>query len=157
MRPIRGLEERRRRDVLIASSPGAFKVVGGDRWIGRTTKSRLGTLHVTANNLRFVVIGRRAGLASRILGLSLRRQSEDMQKMHGYPVLTAATFFNPLRISGTRYHATIRLSPGMIRGFRCLPVGSACGRLNTRSKEVAMYNLQGNAREDLALFDGYRS
>ena len=39
-------------------------------------------------------------LASRVLGLSLRRLSQDIQAVHGYPVFLAETFVDVSRFVG---------------------------------------------------------
>ena len=46
--------------------------------------------------------GRVPNLASRALGLSLRRLSRDIRAAHGYPVLLAETFVDPSRFAGSR-------------------------------------------------------
>ncbi len=48
-------------------------------------------------------------LASRVLGLSLRRLSEDIQAVHGYPALLAETFVDVSRFAGTCYRASNHL------------------------------------------------
>ena len=45
--------------------------------------------------------GKVRNLASRVLGLSLRRLSGDMRAVHGFPVLLAETFVDPSRFSGS--------------------------------------------------------
>ena len=77
--------------ALIGWQPGAFKLAARDRWVGWSTEQQFRRLHLIANNARFVILTPRPvpNLASRVLGLSLRRLSRDMQAVHGYPVLLA--------------------------------------------------------------------
>ena len=77
--------------ALIGWQAGAFKVGVRDRWIGWSREQRFARLHLIANNARFTVLPPRRvpNLASRVLGLSLRRLSRDMEEIHGYPVYVA--------------------------------------------------------------------
>ena len=132
VRPVRGVEERRRWDALVARhhylpfhglfgkslrhvavrgetwlallgwQAGAFKVGVRDAWIGWSREQQFSRLHLIANNGRFAVLeeGRVANLASRALGLSLRRLARDMRDAHGHPVLLAETFVDPSRFAG---------------------------------------------------------
>ena len=77
--------------ALIGWQPGAFKLGARDRWIGWSAEQRFRRLHLIANNSRFVILTpeRVRNLASRVLGLSLRRLAADMEAVHGYPALLA--------------------------------------------------------------------
>ena len=77
----------------------AFKLAARDRWSGWSAEQQFARLHLIAHNARFVILTPRrvANLASRVLGLSLRRLSQDMQAVHGYPVVLAETFVDPAR------------------------------------------------------------
>ena len=89
--------------ALIGWQPGAFKLAARDRWIGWSAEQQFRRLHLIANNSRFVILTpeRVPNLASRVLGLSLRRLSADIQAVHGYPALLAETFVDPSRFAGT--------------------------------------------------------
>ncbi len=93
--------------ALVGWQPGAFKLAARDRWIGWTAEQQFRRLHLIANNSRFVILGPRGvpNLASRVLGLSLRRLSADIEAAHGYPVLLAETFVDIKRFAGTCYRA----------------------------------------------------
>ncbi len=56
-------------------------------------------------------------MASRVLGLSLRRLSDDMPALHGFPVLAAESFVDPSRFSGTCYRASNWHAPGPTNGI----------------------------------------
>ena len=105
--------------ALIGWQPGAFKLGARDRWIGWSAEQQFRRLHLIANNSRFVILtpGRVPNLASRVLGLSLRRLSEDIQAVHGYPALLAETFVDVSRFAGTCYRASNWRSLGLTRGF----------------------------------------
>ena len=94
--------------ALIGWQPGAFKLAARDGWIGWSPEQQFGRLHLIANNSRFVILtpGRVPNLASRVLGLSLRRLCADFQAVHGYPVLVAETFVDPSKFAGTCYRAS---------------------------------------------------
>ena len=68
--------------ALIGWQPGAFKLGARDRWIGWSAEQQFRRLHLIANNSRFVILTpeRVPNLASRVLGLSLRRLSADMHR-----------------------------------------------------------------------------
>ena len=157
VRPVRGVEERRRWDALMVKhrylpywglfgkslrhvavrgeawlallgwQAGAFKVGVRDAWIGWSREQQFSRLHLIANNNRFAVLeaGRVANLASRALGLSLRRVSQDMRGAHGHPVVLAETFVDPSRFAGTCYRASNWVLLGRTRGFSREPRGAA--------------------------------
>ena len=177
VRPVRGVEERRRWDALMARhhylpfhglfgkslrhvavrgetwlallgwQAGAFKVGVRDAWIGWSREQQFSRLHLIANNSRFAVLeeGRVPNLASRALGLSLRRLARDMRDAHGYPVLLAETFVDPSRFAGTCYRASNWRSLGRTRGYSREPGGSARWRENGRPKEVHVYEMEKDA------------
>ena len=98
--PLRGLFGKSLRHVavrgetwlaLLGWQAGVFKVGVRDAWIGWSREQKFSRLHLIANNSRFAVLeaGRVPNLASRVLGLSLRRLSRDIRAAHGYPVLLA--------------------------------------------------------------------
>ena len=86
--------------ALIGWQPGAFKLAARERWIGWSAKQQFGRLHLIANNSRFVILTPRRvpNLASRVLGLSLRRLSQDMQAEHGYPALLGRDLRRPREV-----------------------------------------------------------
>ena len=104
--------------ALIGWQAGAFKVGVRDRWIGWSREQRFARLHLIANNTRFTVLppGRVPNLASRVLGLSLRRLSRDMEEIHGYPVYVAETFVETPRFAGTIYKASGWIHVGTTQG-----------------------------------------
>lgn len=90
-----------------------------DRWIGWARPIQFQRLHLVANNARFLILpdAQRPHLASRVLGLSLRRLSQDWQQVHGHPVLLAETFVDPSRFAGTCYRAANWQCLGQTLGY----------------------------------------
>ena len=138
--------------ALIGWQPGAFKLAARDRWLAWSAEQQFRRLHLIANNARFVILTPRPvpNLASRVLGLSLRRLSRDMQAVHGYPVFLAETFVDPARFAGTCYRASNWRSLGLTRGFAREPGGSARWRHHGQPKEIFVFELTANAAEVLS-------
>ena len=137
--------------ALVGWQPGAFKLAARDRWIGWSPEQQFRRLHLICNNSRFVILtpGRVPNLASRVLGLSLRRLSADIQAVHGYPVFLAETFVDVSRFLGTCYRASNWHSLGLTRGFAREPGGAARWRHHGQRKEIFMYELTDAAVEAL--------
>ena len=138
--------------ALIGWQPGAFKLVARDRWIGWSAEQQFRRLHLIANNSRFVILTpeRVPNLASRVLGLSLRRVSSDIQAVHGYPALLAETFVDVSRFSGTCYRASNWRSLGFTRGFARDPGVAPRWRYHGQPKEVFVFALTDGAAEALS-------
>ena len=133
--------------ALIGWRPGAFKLAARDRWIGWSPQQQFRRLHLIANNSRFVILTteRVPNLASRVLGLSLRRLSADMQATHGYPALLAETFVEPAKFAGTCYRASNWRSLGMTHGFAREPGGAARWRHHGQPKAIFVFELTDGA------------
>ncbi len=133
--------------ALIGWQPGAFKLGARDRWIGWSAEQQFRRLHLISNNSRFVILTpeRVPNLASRVLGLSLRRLSQDMQAAHGHPALLAGTFVDVSRFAGTCYRAANWRSLGLTRGFAREPGGAARWRHHGQPKEVFVFELTDGA------------
>ena len=164
--PFRGLVGRSLRHVavlgehwlaLVGWHAGAFKLKARDRWIGWLPEQQFRRLHLIANNARFVILPGCSvpNLASRVLALSLRRLSEDMRAAHGHLVLLAETFVDRSRFTGACYRAANWQVLGHTRGFARKPGTPATWVPHGRPKEVLVYPLVRDAREQLrALDDG---
>ena len=138
--------------ALVGWQPGAFKLAARDRWIGWSPEQQFQRLHLICNNSRFVILtpGRVPNLASRVLGLSLRRLSADIQAAHGYPAFLAETFVDVSRFTGACYRASNWRSLGLTRGFARESGGAARWRHHGQPKEIFMYELTGDATEALS-------
>jgi len=105
--------------ALVGWCAAALKCGARDRWIGWPELLRYQRLALIANNARFLILPgpRVANLASRVLGLTLRRLSCDWQQVHGHPVWLAESFIDPQRFSGTCYRAAGWIEVGPTRGY----------------------------------------
>ena len=162
--PFRGLVGRSVRHVavlgehwlaLIGWHAGAFKLKARDGWIGWLPEQQFRRLHLIANNARFVILPgcSVANLASRVLGLSVRRVSDDFRTAHGHPVLLAETFVDRSRFTGACYRAANWQVLGQTRGYARRPGVSATWVAHGQPKEVLVYPLVRNAREQLRALD----
>ncbi len=133
--------------ALVGWQPGAFKLAARDRWIGWSPEQQFRRLHLICNNSRFVILTpeRVPNLASRVLGLSLRRLSADIQAVHGYPAFLAETFVDISRFSGTCYRASNWRSMGLTRGFARESGGIARWRHHGQPKEIFVFELTDDA------------
>ena len=94
--------------ALVGWQPGALDCAPRDRWLGWHRAVQCLRVHLIVNNKLFVILPEAAGtmnLASRTLGLSLRRLSADWQAAHGHPLELAETFVDLGRF-GTSYMAS---------------------------------------------------
>jgi len=106
--------------ALICFSAAALHLKGRERWIGWTPRQRARRLLFVANNSRFLVLPERArypNLASRVLGLCLRRLSDDWQARWGHPVLVVESFVDESRYRGTCYRACGFQAVGLTEGY----------------------------------------
>src|SRR5690242_19934371 len=81
--------------ALLTFSAPALQVKARERWIGWSPRQRARRLGLVVNNSRFLVLLERQrypNLASRVLGLVLRRLSADWQEGWGHPVLVVESF-----------------------------------------------------------------
>ena len=162
--PFRGLVGRSVRHVavlgehwlaLIGWHAGAFKLRSRDRWIGWLPEQQFRRLHLIANNARFLILPGCAvtNLASRVLALSLRRLSEDFRAVHGHPILIAETFVDTSRFNGTCYRAANWQALGSTKGFARNPGVPVTWSAHGVPKEVLVYPLARDAREQLCRLD----
>ena len=106
---------------LLTFSAPALHLKGRERWIGWTPRQRARRLGLVVNNSRFLVLPERQrypNLASRVLGLVLRRLSEDWQERWGHPVLVVESFVDESRYRGTCYRACGFQAVGATEGFK---------------------------------------
>ncbi len=135
--------------ALLGWCAGAFKVTARDKWIGWAREVQFRRLHLVANNCRFLVLpqGRMPNLASRVLSLSLRRLSKDMEASFGHPVLLAETFVDPSRFKRSCYRAANWRLLGETRGY----ARSAGGWVaHGQPKQVLVYPLHPEAQSALS-------
>jgi len=89
-----------------------------DRFVGWTAGQRAGGLSQVVNNTRFLILPwvKVAGLASQILGRTVRRLSADWQQKYGHPVFLVETFVERDRFAGTAYQAANWRRVGQTQG-----------------------------------------
>ena len=108
-------------------------------------------MHLCANNTRFLVLPDGQGLqnlASRVLGLNLRRLSADWEARWGHVVELAETFVNPRKYRGTSYLAANWIKLGLSKGY-----ARSNGQYTAKhgqKKVMLVYPLRRDARERLA-------
>ncbi len=106
--------------AVITFSAPALHVKGRERWIGWSPRQRSRRLGLVVNNSRFLVLPERQrypNLASRVLGLCLRRLSADWQERWGHPVLVVESFVDESQYRGTCYRACGFEPVGATGGF----------------------------------------
>jgi predicted transposase YbfD/YdcC len=115
-----------------------------DRTIGWDRAARRERLHLVVNHARYLILpwARLPNLASRVLGATLRRLSEDWQAVYGHPVLLAETFVDPARFAGTCYRASNWVYVGQTQGWA--RHGSSYQR-HGQPKAVFLYPLHRHA------------
>ena len=142
--------------ALVGWQAGAFKLRARDEWIGWLPEQQFRRLHLVANNSRFVILPEAQGtmnLASRVLGQSVRRLSGDMRKIHGHPALLAESFIDPSRFTGACYRAASWQVLGRTKGFSRNPGMPVTWTAHGRPKEILVYPLVPDAREQLRALD----
>jgi len=106
--------------ALICFGAAAMHLKGREDWIGWTPRRRARRLGFVVNNSRFLVLPDRQkypNLASRVLGLCLRRLSGDWQQQWGHPVLVVESFVDESRYRGTCYKACGFEAVGLTEGY----------------------------------------
>jgi hypothetical protein len=105
--------------ALLLWAAAAMKCQVREAWIGWHPSTAWQRLPLVVNNVRFLILPGVVvpNLASRVLGMSIRRLSEDWQQAWGHPVVLAETFIDPRRYAGTCYRAAGWVTLGRTRGF----------------------------------------
>lgn len=106
--------------ALLTFSAAALHLKGRERWIGWTPRQRARRLGLVVNNSRFLVLPERQrypNLASRVLGLCLRRLNQDWESQWGHPVLVVESFVDESRYRGTCYRACGFQAMGFTEGY----------------------------------------
>ncbi len=96
----------------------ALHLEARDRWIGWDLETRQAYLDHVVGMSRFLIRPsvRCKNLASRVLGLAMRRLREDFEARYGYRPWLVETFVDTERFSGTCYRATNWIRVGATRG-----------------------------------------
>ena len=106
--------------ALLTFSAAALHLKARERWIGWSPRQRARRLGLGVNNSRFLVLPERhryPNLASKVLGLVLRRLRADWQEHWGHPVLVVESFVDESLYRGTCYRACGFAAVGPTAGF----------------------------------------
>jgi len=136
--------------ALLTFSASALHLKARERWIGWSPRQRARRLGFVVNNSRFLVLPERhryPNLASKVLGLVLRRLSADWQEHWAHPVLVVESFVDESLYRGTCYRAC---------GFEAVGPTAGFGRASRdfyqehgRPKQLYLRELRGRARQRL--------
>ena len=137
--------------ALLGWQTGVFQCRPRDQWLGWHKAVQFRRLHLCANNTRFLMLPDGQGvknLASRVLGLNLRRLSADWQACWGHPLELAETFVDPRLYRGTAYLAANWIKLGLSKGY-----ARSNGKYTDKhgqKKVMLVYPLRADARARLA-------
>ena len=107
--------------ALASFSAASLHVKAREAWIGWTPRQRARRLKFVVNNSRYLVLPERErlpNLASRALGLFLRRLSRDWEARWGHPVFAVESFVDETRYRGVCYRACGFEAAGPTAGFK---------------------------------------
>lgn len=137
--------------ALLTFSAPALHLKARELWIGWSARQRARRLGLVVNNSRFLVLPARQrypNLASRVLGLTLRRLSDDWQERWNHPVLVVESFVDESEYRGTCYRACGFTAVGPTEGF-----GRASRDFyepHGQPKQLYLRELQSGARKRLS-------
>jgi hypothetical protein len=106
--------------ALLCFGAAALHLKAREQWMGWTPQQRARRLAFVVNNSRLLVLPRRQQypkVASRVLGLCLRRLSADWQGQWGHPVLVVESFVDESQYRGTCYRACGFEAVGLTEGY----------------------------------------
>jgi len=106
--------------ALASFSAPALHLKAREKWIGWSARQRARRLGFVVNNSRYLVLAERhelPNMASRVLGMCLRRLSRDWQEAWGHPVVMVESFVDETRYRGVCYRACGFEAVGMTAGF----------------------------------------
>lgn len=132
--------------LLFGSS--AWRVESRDRYIGWDSEIRSKNLHLTTNNMRFLILPwvRIPHLASHILGLISRQISFDWINRYGHPLYMLESFVERDRFRGTCYKAANWIYVGQTKGRSR---NDRYNRLQVPIKDVYLYPLNSKYQKKL--------
>lgn len=91
----------------LAFSAATWRLAPRDTWIGWSEKARRTNLRRVIQNSRFLILPtvNVPNLATRILGLTVKRLGKDWEARYGHTPVLIETFVDPARFKGTSYQA----------------------------------------------------
>ena len=105
---------------LLCFSAASLHLKSREKWIGWSNRQRARRLGLVVNNSRYLILLERErvpNLASRVLGLALKRLSADWLERWGQPVLVVESFVDESRYRGVCYRACGFESAGLTQGY----------------------------------------
>lgn len=106
--------------AVLCWSGAALRLKDRDDWIGWDPLTRGSRLPLVSQLRRFVVLEsrREANLATRCMGLALRKLPGHFEEKYGYRPLLAESFSDPRHHEGTLYKASNWTPLGFSKGFK---------------------------------------
>ena len=131
-------------------SASALQLKARDQWIGWDAQTRQQQLHRVINLSRFLIrpCVRCHNLASRVVGMSLRRVADDFELRYGYRPWLVESFVDQSRYSGTCYQASNWIAVGQTQGRG--RQDSAHQHAET-VKAIYLYPLENNFRSRMGI------
>jgi len=148
------VQDRQGRDLAcVLFGAAAWKTQPRDAFIGWSAAERQAHLDRVVNNSRFLILPwvRVPELASHILGRVARRVARDWQAHYGHAVVLLETFVERDRFRGSCYRAANWRHVGQTQGRTRQ---DRQHRLQAPVKDVFVYPLQSNFRQQLGHVDG---
>jgi hypothetical protein len=133
--------------ALIAFSAASLHLKAREVWLGWSPRQRARRLALVVNNSRFLVLPERQrfpNLASRVLGLCLRRLSADWEERWQHPVLLVESFVDEAHYRGTCYRACGFAAVGLTQG--CARTSRDFYREHGVPKQLYLRELRPGAR-----------
>ena len=104
--------------ALLAWTSAAYHLKDRDAWIGWGEEQRRRRLKLVANNARFLILSAgQPNLASRVMGLCLKRLSADWEARYAHPILVVESFVDGQLFRGTSYKVTGWTQLGQTGGY----------------------------------------
>jgi len=125
---------------VVTFSSGAWTLKKREEYIGWSEAARRQNLQYVVSNDRFLILPtvKVKHLASKVLGLTMRRLAEDWEQRYKIVPVLAETFVDQSRFKGTCYKAA-----------NWTAVGQTAGRRDDRPKEIFLYPLARRWRQQL--------
>ena len=104
--------------ALLAWTSAAYHLKARDAWIGWDEEQRRRRLKLVANNARYLILTEgQPNLASRVMGLCLKRLSADWEDRYAHPILMVESFVDGQLFRGTSYQVTGWIQLGETGGY----------------------------------------
>lgn len=106
--------------AVLCWAGAALRLKDRDEWIDWDPLTRANRLALVVQLRRFLVLeeSRKPNLASRCMGLAMRRLPEQWEARHGFRPLLAESFSDPQTHQGTIYKASNWTPLGFTKGFK---------------------------------------